>query len=209
MSNTKQGLGTGEIIGIALVVAVLLMIFSSGGGSANLIPPGTPLPELMAEGWVNVGSPEADEEPLLEEPSPQNSEKPSPSPSPSTGRGIIPTRENLAGKVVLVDSWATWCPPCRASMPKLARVYEKYADQGVEFVGLTPEGAEDRAAIEAFIGTVEGFTWPVGYGTTPTLDMLGVSVLPTMVVFGKDGKAQWSSTSTDGLEAALDEALAR
>lgn len=187
MSNTKQGLGTGEIIGIALIVAVLLMIFSSGGGSANLIPPGTPLPELMAEGWVNVESPEAD----------------------ASGSPGIPTRESLAGKVVLVDSWATWCPPCRASMPKLARVYEKYADQGVEFVGLTPEGAEDRAAIEGFIGTVEGFTWPVGYGTTPTLDMLGVNVLPTMVVFGKDGKAQWSSTSTDGLEAALDEALAR
>ncbi len=177
MSNTKSGLGTGEIIGIALLVAVLAMIFWRGGGSANLIPLGTPLPELMAEGWVNAET--------------------------------AVSRESLAGKVVLVDSWATWCPPCRASMPKLARVYEKYADQGVEFVGLTPEGEEDREAIEGFIGTVEGFTWPVGYGTTPTLDMLGVSVLPTMVVFGKDGKAQWSSTSTDGLEAALDEALAR
>jgi thiol-disulfide isomerase/thioredoxin len=114
----------------------------------------------------------------------------------------------LAGQVVLVDCWATWCPPCRASMPKLARIYEKYRTLGVEFVGITPEGAVDRPAVEGFIGTVAGFDWPVGVGATPTLHMLGVSVLPTMVVFGKDGLAVWSSTSTEGLEAALDEALA-
>ena len=187
MSNTKSGLGKGEIIGIALLVAVLLMIFSSGGGSANLIPPGTPLPELMAEGWANVEPPEAH----------------------ASGSPGMPTRESLAGQVVLVDCWATWCPPCRAAMPKLAHIYEKYRDLGVEFVGLTPEGAADRAAVEGFIGTVEGFAWPVGIGANPTLDMLGVRVLPTMVVFGKDGRAVWSSTSTQGLEAALDEALAR
>ena len=178
MSKTKSGWGTGEIIGISLVVAVLLMIFSSGSGSTgDLIPLGTPLPDFMAEGWINSET--------------------------------VLSRESLAGKVVLVDSWATWCPPCRASMPKLAKINEKYQGLGVQFIGLTPEGESDRKAIEGFMGTVEGFNWPVAYGATPTLDMLGVNVLPTMVVFGKDGRAVWSSTSTQGLEAALDEALAK
>lgn len=189
MANKKPGIGIGEIVGIAIILMVLVTIFRSGGGATNLVPVGTQLPELMAEGWLNVGGP-------------------SPNPSQSTGRGI-PTRENLKGKVVLVDFWATWCPPCRASMPKLAKLYEKYPELGVEFVGLTPEDESSRGSIEQFVGTVKGLDWPVGYGATPTLDMLGVGVLPTMVVFGKDGRATWSSTSTQGLEAALDEALAR
>lgn len=177
MSNKKPGIGIGEIVGIAIILAVLVTIFRTGGGATNLVPVGTQLPELMAEGWLNSAA--------------------------------IPTRENLQGKVVLVDFWATWCPPCRASMPKLAKLYEKYPELGVEFVGLTPEDESSRASIEQFVGTVKGFDWPVGYGANPTLDMLGVGVLPTMVVFGKDGRATWSSTSTNGLEAALDEALAR
>lgn len=187
MANKKPGIGIGEIVGIALILVVLVTIFRSGGGATNLVPVGTQLPELMAEGWLNVGEPSAS----------------------ATGGSAIPTRENLKGKVVLVDFWATWCPPCRASMPKLAKLYEKYPELGVEFVGLTPEDESSRASIEQFVGTVKGFDWPVGYGANPTLDMLGVGVLPTMVVFGKDGRATWSSTSTNGLEAALDEALAR
>lgn len=178
MSKTKSGLGTAEIVGIAIIVVVLMIVFNSGGGGqTNIIPLGTPMPELLVEGWVN-------------------------------GETVL-SSDSLRGKVVLVDSWATWCPPCRASMPKLAKINAKYRDLGVQFIGLTPEGETDRAAIEGFIGTVEGFDWPVGYGATPTLDMLGVNLLPTIVVFGKDGRASWSSTSTQGLEVALDEALAR
>jgi thiol-disulfide isomerase/thioredoxin len=185
----KSGLSWAEKIGFALLLVVVVMIFNrSSGGGLEPIPPGTPLPEIMAEGWLNVReSPVAD----------------------AHGSPGTPSRENLKGKVVLVDCWATWCPPCRASMPKLAKIYERYQPLGVEFVGLTPETADEKPAIEGFVGTVKGFIWPVGYGTNPTLDMLGVQVLPTMAVFGKDGLATWSSTSTQGLEAALDEALAR
>jgi thiol-disulfide isomerase/thioredoxin len=184
--KSKPGISWGEILAFSLLLVVVVLIFNRGGGGSfgAPIPPGTPLPELMAEGWLNAGSSEAD--------------------APK-----IPSRENLAGKVVVLDVWATWCGPCRASMPKLADIHEQYKPLGVQFVGLCAEPASARGAIENFIASVAGFTWPVGYAVDPTLEMLGIQVLPTMVVFGKDGRATWSSTSTSGLEAALDAALAR
>jgi thiol-disulfide isomerase/thioredoxin len=175
----QKTLSWAEKIGFALLLVVLVLIFSSSssGPSGDLIAPGTPLPELMAEGWLNTDS--------------------------------IPSHESLKGKVVVLDVWATWCGPCVASMPKLAKIHEQYEPLGVKFVGLAAEPASSRSAIESFIGSVDGFTWPVGYAADATLDLLGVEVLPTMVVFGKDGRATWSSSSTSGLEAALDEALSR
>ena len=178
MGEPRPRIKSWEKIAFALLLLVVIVLFSTtGSGSSGPVPRGTPLPELMAEGWLNAET--------------------------------IPSRDNLRGKVVLVDFWATWCPPCRASMPKLAQLYEQYAPMGVEFVGLTPEPASDQQAIAGFVGSVHGFTWPVGYGSDPTFEMVGVRVLPTMVVFGKDGVAAWSGTSTYGLESALDAALAR
>ncbi len=178
MSNKKPGLGYGEMIGLGLLIAAVFLIVRPQGAASNLVPVGTPLPEFLAEGWLNVAT-------------------------------ESPTRESLAGKVVVVDCWATWCAPCRASMPKLAKIYEGYRELGVEFVGLTSEGEGQREGIEQFVNSVDGFDWPVGYGSDVTQDMLGITVLPTLVVFGKDGKAVWSTTSTQGLEAVLDEALAK
>jgi thiol-disulfide isomerase/thioredoxin len=47
------------------------------------------------------------------------------------------TLDSLRGKVVLIDFWATWCPPCRAVIPTLARIYKEYNSQGLEIIGFT------------------------------------------------------------------------
>lgn len=178
MTTEKRGIGFGEILGFGLLLAVLVLLMWRSGGSAEPVPKGTPLPELMAEGWLNVDD-------------------------------GIPSRESLLDKVVVVDCWATWCMPCRMSMPKLAKLYKQYGNSPVEFIGLTSESGREVPAVEKFVESVEGFSWPVGYGAGITQDMLGIQYLPTLVVFDKGGVATWSSTSTDGLAAAIDEALAR
>src|SRR3569623_617759 len=52
----------------------------------------------------------------------------------TTGRAYTP--EQLAGKVVVVNFWATWCHPCQKEIPDLSKLYEKFKDQGVVMLGV-------------------------------------------------------------------------
>ena len=54
----------------------------------------------------------------------------------ATLEGGTLTLEGLRGKVVMLDFWSSWCPPCRAEAPALSQVYREYRDRGVEFVGI-------------------------------------------------------------------------
>ena len=57
--------------------------------------------------------------------------------------------EDLRGKVVFLNIWATWCPPCRAEMPSMVRSYERLKDRGVEILAVSEDG--DEAALRRFV----------------------------------------------------------
>jgi cytochrome c biogenesis protein CcmG, thiol:disulfide interchange protein DsbE len=95
--------------------------------------------------------------------------------------------DGLRGRVVLVNFWATWCPPCRIEMPGFQRVYEDRRDEGFVVLGLsTDRGGE---------GVVRGFlsdrdlTFPVAMATGEVVrDFGGVRALPTSFLIDREGR---------------------
>ncbi len=64
------------------------------------------------------------------------------------------------GKVVILDFWATWCAPCRASIPEIERIYKKYHEKGLEVVGISVDEPGTAAGIPAAVAEL-GMTYPV------------------------------------------------
>jgi peroxiredoxin len=92
---------------------------------------------------------------------------------------------DFKGKVVLLDFWATWCPPCRASTPALVRLGEKFKGKNFTVLGISLD--EEQDAVPAFL-KAEGVTHPVVYALGSTVDEdYGVRAIPSFLIIDKDG----------------------
>src|SRR5262245_43041580 len=69
---------------------------------------------------------------------------------------------DFQGKVLVVDFWATYCPPCVRQVPQLAELSRKYRDKGLEVVGLTSDDRADQAKVQEFLKKA-GADYTVGY----------------------------------------------
>ena len=93
---------------------------------------------------------------------------------------------DLRGKVVLLNFWATWCPPCKAEMPDLETLYREYGGaHGFVVVGVNYE--EDTAPVEAFIRE-RGLSFPVWLDARGEAGaQLGVRGLPVSFIIDREG----------------------
>ena len=91
--------------------------------------------------------------------------------------------------------------------PILVQNYEQYNGQGVVFIGLTPDGGEEKASTQDFLNRF-GIEWPTAYGAQETIDAYGVSNYPTVFVVGADGKVAWNDEMDGELQQAIKESLA-
>ena len=95
--------------------------------------------------------------------------------------------ENNKGKVVILDLWATWCPPCRKEIPGFINLYNKYKGNGVEIIGIAfdENGSE---VVPPFIKKM-GINYSVYLDGGDIAEAYDLQAYPTTVIYGKDGKA--------------------
>jgi len=113
-----------------------------------------------------------------------------------------------AGQVLVINYWASWCPPCLREMPMLIRAQEALGPKGVQFVGIALDRAEDARAFVAQYPV----NYPVLIGNPDAVELsrrLGnrLQGLPFTVIFDRRGRRVFSRTgelSTEELKAQLD-----
>ncbi len=91
----------------------------------------------------------------------------------------------LAGKVVLLDFWGTWCGPCVANIPKVQALHEKYQNEGLVVLGLHSSNGSDD--VEAFL-EAQGITFPIAVDNGQTAKDFAIDAWPTYFLIDRQGK---------------------
>lgn len=141
-------------------------------------------------------------------------------PRPAPGFSLVDlegrplSNASLAGKVVLLDFWATWCAPCHKAMPELQALQAKYGDRGLTVVGVSvDEGAGAKAKVKKFLRSRKlRYTIAVDSGASPAWAAFRVKAVPAAFLIDREGRvvAQWVGRAASGpeVEKALEGLLA-
>ena len=115
------------------------------------------------------------------------------------------------GKYTVIDFWASWCPDCRKDIPNVLRMYQKFAPQGVQFVGVSfdTEAEKWQAAIDKY-----GLKYPQlselkKMRESEVANVYGVKWIPSMILLDKEGKVMLSTVLSDKMERTLTELMAK
>jgi len=102
-------------------------------------------------------------------------------------RGRTVRLDQFKGKVLMLNFWATWCPPCRAEMPELVKLQREYGERGLQVVGVTY--ASERAARVRRVARGLKINYPVLFGTRNLASLYDVrEILPVTVIIDREGR---------------------
>jgi thiol-disulfide isomerase/thioredoxin len=90
------------------------------------------------------------------------------------------------GKVVILNFWATWCPPCRSEMPSMETLYQHFKNQGLQILAV--DMSEERDVVQQFVRS-NRYTFPVLLDIDGKVgSQYGISAIPTTYILDREGK---------------------
>lgn len=95
------------------------------------------------------------------------------------------------GKVVIINFFATWCPPCRIEIPDLVKAHQKYNGKDVVIIGLSID--EDKTKLPPFIKNMN-IQYPIYYASIDIAKAYRVQSIPFNAIYAKDGNLVFSET---------------
>lgn len=117
------------------------------------------------------------------------------------------------GQVVVLDFYATWCPPCRDEVPHLASLQTRFGGEGLQVIGLNVGGEEDRPKIPDFVKEL-GINYQLATPTPEAVDLFmgGDSSIPQTLIFNRNGEllrhfSGYDATTRRELETAIADAV--
>ncbi len=170
----------------SILVAVLLALFA-----------GCTQGEKKVEGTKAVEEPKTTQQPAqgqTNQASPQNADIAATQTSPSSimltdlnGEQI--DLKNFGGKMMILDFWATHCPPCKQEMPIFNKLYKEYKDQGLVVVAVSLDRGRAQAKVQPFVDD-NGLEFHVGYPTREIMAEWGqeIQYIPTTYIIDSEGK---------------------
>ncbi len=163
-ARPRTGRNLRPVAGLLLSVALGL----GGCGPSADPPPGAAAPEAAAE-----------------TPTAAPGRRPAPAfRLPKLGGGELSLAE-LQGRVVVIDFWATWCPPCIFQIPILNQIHRRYADRGVEVLGISVDSGGADAVRE--FAEEHRIAYPILLGDESLARAYGAPGYPSLVVVAPDG----------------------
>jgi thiol-disulfide isomerase/thioredoxin len=122
--------------------------------------------------------------------------------------GKAVTSADFKGKVVVVDFWATWCPPCRTEIPGYIALQKKYGDDGLVFIGISVDGDDQVPAVKDFIKKF-GINYPIVMADDSIQGAFGVNQgYPTTYIIDRDGRIRNKKVGREPAAAYEKEILA-
>ena len=126
--------------------------------------------------------------------------------------GTAYTRDQLAGKVVVVNFWATWCHPCQKEIPDLSKLYEKYKAKGVVMLGVVTDSPSNSELLN--FQSDYAMTYPVVRSSSDIMTSFHYpQALPTTFVFDKGGRQvgnpRVGAIRVDDMDQQLSELIAQ